>query len=64
MNINLFTTNEVQFVRVASLTLQEKMNIVWSGHAAVANIDDILFFYRAKGKEETKADLTFSDVFR
>ena len=50
--------------RIANLTLKEKRNVVWSGHAAVANIEVIPFFCRAKGKEETKADLTFSDVFR
>ena len=60
MNINLFTTN----CRIANLTLKKKGNIVWSGHAAVGNIEDVLFFDHAKGKEETKADLTFSDVFR
>ena len=43
---------------MANLTLWEKRNIAWSEYAAVAIIEDILFFDHAKGKEETKADLT------
>ena len=43
---------------MANLTLREERSIIWSGHAAVANIKDILFFNRAKGEEETKANLS------